>query len=667
MTRRTYSIPGGIHPAENKHQSMQVPLSKASIPDTLTFPISQHIGAPAKILVEEGDRVLKGQCIAAAAGFVSAPIHASTSGTVIEIGKRVIPNPSGLPDTCIVIKADNKDEWIDLDPIDDYTQIERSVLIDKIRSSGIVGMGGAGFPTSIKLNPHPDSTIRTLIINGTECEPYITADDTLMQTDPETVIKGALLLGYLLKDPENILIGVEDNKPEGIAALRAAARGTKIEVVSFPTKYPSGGEKQLIQILTGKEVPSGGIPADMGVVLQNMGTTVACYNAITKGEPLISRITTVTGNAVSQPRNYEVLLGTPYSHLLNLSGFQADKANRIICGGPMMGFTVDSIETPIVKATNCILVPTPEEIPEDVTAQACIRCGSCAEACPVNLLPQQLFWYSQSKEYDKLNTHHLMDCIECGCCSFVCPSNIPLVQYYRASKADIRVRAQDQVKADKARQRFEAKQARQEREEAEKAAKKAARKAAATAAKTQKPAAATEDDPVKAAIARVAAQKVIAEKSPEEQLAKLEKLQTSAHNKVAKAEQKLSEIDASESDQIDKLKSTLENAKLKLADANKKVEDFTKKKPLKAALETSADPAQVAIDRAKAKAAEAALLSPLEKQEQQVKSLKERIAKAQSKLAKARAEGSEHVEILDSSLKKMTEKLASAIEVLETL
>ena len=537
MTRRTYSIPGGIHPAENKHQSMQDPLTKASIPEILIFPISQHIGAPAKILVKEGDHVLKGQCIAAAAGFVSAPIHASTSGTVKEVGQRTIPNPSGLPDTCIVILPDGKEEWAELDTIDDYTKVDRSTLIDKIRNCGVVGMGGAGFPTSIKLNPRPDCVITTLIINGTECEPYITADDMLMRTDPDTVIKGALLLGYLLNDPNEILIGVEDNKPEGIAALRAAAKGTKVEVVSFPTKYPSGGEKQLIQILTGKEVPSGGIPADMGVVLQNMGTTVACYNAVTKGQPLISRITTVTGDAVEKPRNYEVLMGTPYSHVLKLSNFHPEKTDRIICGGPMMGFTVDSIETPIVKATNCILVPTKEEIPAETPAQACIRCGACAEACPVSLLPQQLYWYSQSKEYDKLNSHHLMDCIECGCCSFSCPSNIPLVQYYRASKADIRARAQDQVKADKSRERFEAKQARQEREEAEKAAKKAARKKAAAAAKT----AASDntiatDDPVQAAMARVAAQKAAAVLSPEDQLAKLEKLQTSAQNKVSKAE-----------------------------------------------------------------------------------------------------------------------------------
>ena len=309
--RKVFGFHGGIHPPENKHQSVAGAIEMAGIPAQLTLPLSQHIGAPASVLVTVGDRVLKGQLIAQAKGFVSVPLHAPTSGVVSAIENRLIAHPSGFTAPCIVIDTDGNDEWIDHAGAGDFEALEPAELIKHIRDAGIAGMGGAGFPTAVKLSVKPDTKITTLILNGTECEPYITADDILMRERAEQIVRGSRILSHILK-PNEVLIGVEDNKPESIIALTAAAEGTNIEVVQFPTKYPSGGEKQLIEILTGKQVPSGGLPSDLGIVCQNVGTAVAIANAIDKGEPLISRITTVTGEGVSTPGNFEVLLGTPH-------------------------------------------------------------------------------------------------------------------------------------------------------------------------------------------------------------------------------------------------------------------------------------------------------------------------------------------------------------------
>jgi len=334
----------------------------------------------------------------------------------------------------------------------------------------ISGMGGAGFPTSVKLNPRKDHKIDTLIINGTECEPYITADDMLMREYADEIVSGVEILAHILEQPEHIIIGIEDNKPEAIEAVKAAVEKSEsnIEVAVFPTKYPSGGEKQLIQILTGKEVPSGKLPADIGIVLQNVGTAQAVYRAIQFGEPLIQRVTTVVGEALKTQRNVRVLIGTPIEHVLAEHGFNAKDCARLIIGGPMMGFAIEELEAPVIKATNCLLVPSKSEMPNPDPQQACIRCGMCAEACPASLLPQQLYWYSRSEDFEKLETHNIADCIECGACSFVCPSNIPLVQYYRASKGAIRQHEQEKQKSEHARKRFEFRQARLEQMEAEK-------------------------------------------------------------------------------------------------------------------------------------------------------------------------------------------------------
>ncbi len=513
--RRVHGIHGGIHPPEEKQLSNPGAVVDAGLPGHLVLPLSQHIGAPAKAVVSVGDRVLAGQCLASATGAVSASVHAPTSGIVTAIEPRPVPHPSGLDNICIEIRCDGHDEWAPLETIDNYTDKTPHELLECIKKAGITGMGGAGFPTATKLLARDRYTIDTLIINGTECEPYITADDTIMQTSADAIVEGAEILAYIV-GAATIIFGVEDNKPAALKALQQAvvarAHGQterQLEVASFPTKYPSGGEKQLIEILTGQQVPSGGLPADLGIVCQNPGTAVAVRDAIVEGKPLVDRIVTLTGRALGKPANYRARLGTPIAYLLALSEFDPRHNERLIHGGPMMGFALGTDAAPIIKTTNCVLVPTRDELPIPPPAQACIRCGLCAEACPAELLPQQLYWHARAKDHEQLERHHLFDCIECGACSWVCPSNIPLVQYYRAAKGAIQEAKQDKQRSDRARERFEARQERVAREAAEKEAKRAARKAAAQ----KKASESSDEDPVQAAIARAKARKakVVAE------------------------------------------------------------------------------------------------------------------------------------------------------------
>lgn len=471
---KVYDFHGGIHPPEMKHLSNGTPVAQGPLPKQLVLPLNMHIGAPAKPLVAPGDRVLKGQMIAEPVGAVSAAVHAPTSGTVSAIGPRPIQHPSGIDAPCIVIDTDGQDESVAFSGIDDYTQLTPSELVDHIRQAGIAGMGGAGFPTSVKVNLGDHQRVEELIINAVECEPYITADDRLMRERADAITRGVLILQYLL-NPRRTLVGIEDNKPEAIAAMKQACRDTDIEICVVPTKYPSGGEKQIIQLLTGKEVKSGQLPAHVGVVCQNIGTSYAIARAVEQGEPLMSRITTLTGEGVSQPGNYEVLIGTPVSELLQHGGGEPANIGRLVMGGPMMGFTLHNSAIPLVKTSNCIIAASTQELPEPPDEQACIRCGSCAEVCPADLLPQQLYWHTKNDDIEKAQHHNLMDCIECGACAYVCPSHIPLVQYYRYGKAGVRQHAADQQKAAKARERFEARQARIEQEKAEKEARRQAR------------------------------------------------------------------------------------------------------------------------------------------------------------------------------------------------
>ena len=484
--RTIHDFPGGIHPPENKAQSLQQPIRPVTLPACLFVPLHQHIGEPAQTLVSEGERVLKGQKLAEASGQLSVPVHAPTSGIVTAIQSRSVPHPSGLSDWCVRIEPDGADQWCEREGCQDESTLEPQEMLRRIREAGIAGMGGAGFPTSIKLQPPEGDHVDTLILNGAECEPYITADQALMRERAGEIVAGLQIMRRIL-GPRECLIGIEDNKPDAIAALRKALEGSDIELMVVPTKYPSGGEKQLIRLLTGLEVPHGGIPADIGVMCQNVGTACAVYRAIRFGEPLISRITTLTGAALTDPGNREVLIGTPISHLLVEAGQQEHRTQRLIMGGPMMGFTLPSKEVPVVKTTNCLIAGTPEEFPPPPPAQPCIRCGMCEQVCPMELLPQQLYWFSRSGEHDKAEQFNLFDCIECGACAYVCPSAIPLVQYYQHTKGEIRQQRIEQEKSDRARERFEQRQARIEREKAEKEARRKARAEAAAQARDEQP------------------------------------------------------------------------------------------------------------------------------------------------------------------------------------
>ena len=576
---KTWVTPGGVHPPENKHQSLTLPIGTLPIPEKLLIPLSQHIGTGAKPCVELGATVLKGQKIAEAAGPVSVPMHAPTSGTITAIEHRPIAHSSGMLAPCIEITSDGRDQWQPHQGIGDYQHASASTLLAVIAEAGIAGMGGAGFPSAVKLNPGRERPIHTLIVNATECEPYITADDSAIRERAAEIIEGIGILSQILGHPENIMIGIEDNKPEAIAALEPLVKDSGISLVSFPTKYPSGGEKQLIYILTGEEIPSGGLPADIGMVCVNIGTTYAIKRAIVDGEPLISRVTTMTGEACGINRNYETLIGTMVSHMLEHSQFDEQRCSRLVMGGPMMGFSLTSADVPIVKTTNCILAPSYEEIPDDEPAQPCIRCGLCAEACPVSLLPQQLFWYSQAQDHERLEAHNLFDCIECGACSYVCPSHIPLVQHYRHSKGEIQKARAEKVKSDHARQRFEFHQQRMEQAERDKEAKRAARREAAEKAKATAAAKASSEgtsgagsaaDIIAAAQARAAAKKV----SPEQQLAKFERSIAGAEMRLQMAEEKLAQADESHSDEqknilvaaVEAARQKLEQAKGRLAD-----------------------------------------------------------------------------------------------------
>jgi len=473
--RKLWRFHGGVHLPDEKSLSNRRPVEQAPLPETLTIPLQQHIGAPGKPLVEVGDRVLNGQKIAEAQGYVSVPVHASSSGTVVAVENRPIPHPSGLSAPCIVIETDGKDEWAELPaPMADYVNRDPAEIRDRIRWAGIVGMGGAAFPTSVKLNPGSDQVIHTLIINGAECEPYITCDDMLMRERAGRILMGIRIIRHLL-GAQDVLIGIEDNKPEAVQSMCGAVAESDIRasttVVTIPTLYPSGGEKQLIKILTGKEVPSHGIPAQIGILCQNVTTAAAVADAVLDSRPLISRYVTLTGRGLDDPRNLEVLIGTQASTLVDHAGGLGPDIRRVVLGGPMMGFALESLDVPITKAANCLLALTPEESPDPGPALACIRCGKCAEVCPASLLPQQLYWHARAKDLDKVQDYNLFDCIECGCCAHVCPSHIPLVQYYRYAKTESWAREQDKRKAEHARARHEAREARLARQERERQAK----------------------------------------------------------------------------------------------------------------------------------------------------------------------------------------------------
>ncbi len=504
---KLWDFQGGIHPPEMKTQSNGTPLSQLPLPDRFIIPLKQHIGHEGEICVALGERVLRGQPLTFGNGLM-LPVHAPTSGTIDAIAQHMTAHPSGLSELCIFMSPDGEDRWKTLEPMADYHQRERAEIVQRIHDAGVAGLGGAGFPTGTKLRGGLRG-VKTLIINAAECEPYITADDRLMQDYAAEVLEGSRILAWGLQ-AERVLIGIEDNKPEAIAALKQALGGERdLQIRVVPTKYPSGGAKQLTKILTGLEVPHGGRSTDIGVLMQNVGTAWAVKRAVINGEPLTERVVTLTGEAIAQPRNIWNRIGTPISHLLHQVGFTPAARQMVIMGGPLMGFTLPSLDVPVVKITNCILAPSASEMGNNDEEQSCIRCSACADACPAKLLPQQLYWYSQGGDHDKARAHHIDDCIECGACAYVCPSNIPLVQYYRQEKAELRAIDLEAKRAAEAKARFEARQARLKRE---KLAREAKHEQAKRQAETQ--ALRQTADPrkaaVEAAIARAKAKKAAA-------------------------------------------------------------------------------------------------------------------------------------------------------------
>jgi electron transport complex protein RnfC len=467
-----FKFNGGIHPYDHKSESTNRPIAQIAIPAMLTLPLRQHVGHLPKVLVQVGNHVLKGQMLAEPEGMFSAAIHAPTSGTITAISEQAIPHPSGLPDVCITLTPDGKDTWTKLQSTD-WRNTDKNVLVDKLRASGIVGLGGATFPTHIKLNTNGKSNVHTLVINAAECEPYITCDDMLMRERADQIINGIEIVKYIL-GAKKCIIGIEDNKPQATYAMRSASFNYDIQVKVVPTLYPSGDARRLIHLLLDVEIPNDKRSTDVGIQVFNIATLLAVFRYFEFGEPAINRIVTMAGN-VNAPQNFEVLFGTPLQVIIDAAGGAKANTTHYIMGGPMMGFDLPNQQVPITKAANCIIAATPNLFTEPPPAMPCIRCARCAEACPVNLQPQELYWFSKSDNFEKARDYNLFDCIECGCCSYVCPSNIPLVQYYRYAKSEIIAIDKAKEAADLARERNEFRLARIEREKLERAQKHAER------------------------------------------------------------------------------------------------------------------------------------------------------------------------------------------------
>ena len=515
MSDKLWQFHGGLILDEHKKPLSEQPLKEAKIPDILVLPLTQHIGQAAKPIVKVNQLVLKGELIATATSSISANIHAPVSGKIISIALHPINHLSGQSAECILIQNNHQEEWTDLPPPLDFNSNPMDI-IERLRWAGIVGLGGATFPTDIKVQGAQKAAIKTLVINAAECEPYITCDDVLMRQNAQQIIQGIQILQALLH-PEKCIIGIEDNKKIAADILKAEIKhqkGQDIEIKIIPTRYPSGGEKQLIRILTGISLKGNQLPADKKILCHNVATFAHIADAVLNGRPLISRIITISGDCIKTPSNFCARIGTLLSDLIQQADGYMDqkKPNQLILGGSMMGIPLHQDDTPLTKGSNSVLALSLLETPKH-TEMPCIRCMDCVDVCPVQLLPQQLYWYSKSQNFERAEAFDLFDCIECGCCAYVCPAHIPLVDYYRFSKSEIKAQRLKKQKSDIARDRHEAREARLARIAAERKANLRKKKEALEAKKSHQ--ADPKKEAIAAALARVAAKKA-QKKSTEE-------------------------------------------------------------------------------------------------------------------------------------------------------
>lgn len=482
---KLFDLRGGVHPEGRKDLSAQRRIRVLPLPKRLFVPLQQHIGAPASPVVSVGESVLKGQLIANAQGTVSSSIHAPTSGVIVALGDYAAPHPSGLPVPTITLESDGEDKWIATDAVMEPLALAPEDIAARVAAAGIVGLGGATFPAALKLNLSRNSGVQTLIMNGGECEPYLSCDDRIMRERAQEIVEGIRLIALAVAAKE-ILVGIEDNKPEAIAAMQAAAADGVVKIVVMPSMYPMGSEKQIIQVLTGKEIPAGGRPADIGVLVHNVATAYAVQQAIRYGRPLVSRIVTVSGGAIKTACNVEALIGTPVQELIDFADGYSQPATRLVLGGPMMGQQFTDTSVPVVKGTSGVLALLASEIGQ-AEPSPCIRCSTCVRACPVGLLPLEMAAHIRVSDLSGAVTLGLKDCISCGSCSYVCPAHIPLVHYFNYAKGDLSAQERAKLKQEATKKMAEARNermARIERERAEAAAKrKAAREAKERAAK----------------------------------------------------------------------------------------------------------------------------------------------------------------------------------------
>jgi len=429
-----FTFKGGVHPPENKLQTENLKTEVFKASKMLYVPMLQHIGAPLEPTVKIGERVLKGQKIGDSEAFVSSPVHSPVSGTVKKID--ILPFPLSGKVKTIVIENDEQEELAELSTLKNWETASNEEILKMIREKGIVGIGGACFPTHIKLNPPKDVKIDTLLLNGAECEPYLNSDNRLMLEEPHKIIEGIKVIMKVL-NVENAHIGIEDNKPEAIASMQKACEGTKIKVAPLKTQYPQGGEKQLIKAILDRDVPSGGLPSAVGVVVQNTGTAAAIYEGLVNGTPIIEKVVTVSGLAVGKPMNLKVKVGTMFNEILDYAETKREEIDKLVMGGPMMGMAQPSEMVPVIKGTSGLLALTKKET-NPYKPKSCIVCGKCIKACPMDLLPNMYAKLARFKNWEEMGDFHLMDCIECGSCAYICPANRPLTEAIKIGKAKLR-------------------------------------------------------------------------------------------------------------------------------------------------------------------------------------------------------------------------------------